>query len=212
MLGDGTYYTPEYWGSQQQLAVMASLRALIEAAPLFKPTMPRTGQPWSIWMTNLGDLGWVSDRNGYRYQDRHPISGQKWPAIPDILLQAWDDLTGYPAPPQCCLINYYDQAKSKMGLHQDRDEEAVDAPVLSFSLGDSAVFRMGGPQRKGPTQSLKLNSGDAFLFGGSARHYFHGIDRVLYGSSSLLSHTPDPDSPFTAGGRINLTLRRVTNP
>jgi len=212
MLGDGTHYTPEYWGLAQQRSVLAELNAALKSAPLFKPTMPRTGQPWSIWMTNLGGLGWVSDRQGYRYQENHPISGHKWPAIPESLLSAWADLTGYSAPPECCLVNYYDQERSKMGLHQDRDEEAVDAPVLSLSLGDSAVFRMGGPQRRGPTQSLKLHSGDAFVFGGPARHYFHGIDRVLCGSSTLLSDDPSASSPFSQGGRINITLRRVTKP
>ena len=89
-----------------------------------------------------------------------------------------------------------------MGLHQDRDEQDFDAPVLSLSLGDTAIFRVGGTSRGGKTVSLKLASGDALLFGGEARLAYHGIDRILAGSSGLLPQ----------GGRINLTLRRVTKP
>jgi alkylated DNA repair protein (DNA oxidative demethylase) len=208
MLGDGTKYIAEYWGRAVQNAILTDLAQGLAQAPFFRPTMPRTGQPWSIVMTNLGALGWVSDRDGYRYQEQHPQTDAAWPAIPASLIDLWFDVTGYRAPPECCLVNYYDQAQSKMGLHRDADEAALDAPVVSISLGDSATFRMGGTTRKGPTRSLKLHSGDVFMFGGPARHYFHGIDRIFHGSSTLLAE----HSAFAAGGRINLTLRRVTKP
>lgn len=201
---NGADYHAGYWSPEQQQAVLTALRPVLQAAPFFKPRMPRTNQPWSIMMSNAGETGWVSDVDGYRYQPTHPETGTSWPPIPDLLLQAWRDLTDYPAPPECCLINYYQGEKAKMGLHQDRDETDLTAPVLSFSLGDSAVFRVGGQTRRGATRSVKLHSGDAIILGGTARLSYHGIDRILPGSSQML--VPD----FPEGGRLNLTLRRVS--
>jgi alkylated DNA repair protein (DNA oxidative demethylase) len=163
--------------------------------------MPKSGRPFSVAMTNAGRFGWVSDRAGYRYAERHPGTGRPWPPIPAEILDLWREVTGYPAAPECCLVNYY-APDARMGLHQDRDEADFAAPVLSVSLGDSAVFRVGGRTRRGPTRSMTLHSGDIVVLGGEARLAFHGIDRVLGGSSRLL----------TRGGRINLTLRRVTRP
>ncbi|MGC6475971.1 MAG: alpha-ketoglutarate-dependent dioxygenase AlkB [Parvibaculales bacterium] len=208
MLGQGVEYHTEYWDKPSQLALMATLPAVFERAPLFKPHMPRSNRPWSIMMTNMGSYGWVSDVQGYRYQKHHPVTGDPWPALPDILLQAWDDLTAYPKPPECCLINYYQGPKAKMGLHQDRDEEDLSAPVVSFSIGDSAVFRVGGAQRRGATRSIKLHSGDALVLGGESRLNFHGIDRLLVGSSDIL--TQALPEVFPEGGRLNFTLRRVS--
>ncbi len=161
--------------------------------------MPKSGKPFSVEETNFGPLGWISDKDGYRYAPRHPVTDEPWPNIPPALLALWDDVAGYPAPPECCLVNLYRRA-AKMGAHQDRDEAATEAPVVSVSLGDSALFRFGGTTRKGPTQSVTLSSGDVLVFGGPARLMFHGIDRVIAGSSTLV-----PGS-----GRINLTLRRIT--
>jgi alkylated DNA repair protein (DNA oxidative demethylase) len=172
--------------------------ARVEKAPLYRPTMPKSGAPFSVDETNFGPLGWVSDREGYRYAKTHPVTGEPWPDIPPVLLALWDEVAGYPKPPECCLVNLY-RAGAKMGLHQDRDEQARDAPVLSISLGDAALFRIGGETRKGPTASVKLSSGDVLTFGGAARMAYHGIDKVIAGSSTLAP----------GGGRINLTLRRV---
>jgi alkylated DNA repair protein (DNA oxidative demethylase) len=174
---------------------------VIDEAPLYTPRMPRSGKPMSVKMTNCGPLGWMTDEAGYRYQSTHPETGRRWPPIPAIAMQAWHDLAGYPHPPQACLINYYD-AEARMGLHQDRDEQDFAAPVVSLSLGDTGLFRIGGTGRSDPTQSFRLASGDAAVLAGTARLAFHGIDRILPGTSTLL-----PD-----GGRINLTLRRVTRP
>ncbi len=196
----GVMHWPGWLDRAQQEALVADLREVVRAAPLFTPIMPRTGTPFSVRMSNCGTLGWVSDKlGGYRYQPLHPETGQPWPAIPPALLAAWAALAEFPHPPEACLINHY-VATAKMGLHQDRDEANFSAPVLSLSLGDTAVFRIGGTTRGGKTISLKLQSGDALLFGGPARLAFHGIDRVLPGSSTLLPQE----------GRINLTLRRVT--
>ena len=99
--------------------------------------MPRSGKPMSVRMTNCGPLGWVTDKErGYRYQATHPETGKPWPPIPPMLLDLWDAIARYPAPPEACLVNYY-AGDAKMGLHQDRDEEDFAAPVLSVSLGDT---------------------------------------------------------------------------
>jgi alkylated DNA repair protein (DNA oxidative demethylase) len=182
--------------AQQQL--LADLREILREAPLFQPVMPRTGKAFSVRMSNCGPLGWVSDVSGYRYQPTHPETGRPWPPMPESLLSLWRDLAAYDAPPDACLINFYD-AQARMGPHQDRDEVDFDAPILSVSLGDSCRFRHGGETRGGPTQSLRLDSGDILVFGGPARKMFHGVDRIFPGSSTLLSPP----------GRINLTLRRA---
>lgn len=156
----------------------------------------------SVRMTNAGPLGWITDKaRGYRYQAAHPMTGEPWPPIPPMLLALWAALSDYPHPPEACLINYYSGA-AKMGLHQDKDEEDFSAPVLSVSLGDTAIFRVGGTSRRDPTQKFELKSGDVFVLGGEDRLAYHGIDLVLPGTSALLPE----------GGRFNLTLRRVTKP
>lgn len=198
----GFKVVPDYLSAAAQADLIAELRELVAQAPFFRPVMPRSGQPFSVEMTNAGPLGWVSDRSGYRYQPHHPDSGAPWPAIPDSVLTAWNELTGYPAPPECCLVNLYRGEKARMGLHRDADEEDFSAPVLSLSLGDSAIFRLGGPTRRGPTQSVTLHSGTALILAGDARLAYHGISKVMAGTSRLL----------TGGGRLNLTLRRVTKP
>ncbi|MCU4179408.1 alpha-ketoglutarate-dependent dioxygenase AlkB family protein [Bosea sp. BH3] len=200
-IAPGVVHWPGRLAPAEQAALVAELRAVARKAPFFQPRMPKTGKPFSVRMTNCGPLGWVSDERGYRYQPEHPETGEPWPMMPAPLLALWEELSGYPHPPEACLINFY-AAGAKMGLHQDRDEQDFDAPVLSVSLGDAALFRIGGTTRGGPTSSFKLASGDVMLFGGEARLAYHGIDRILSGSSTLLPE----------GGRINLTLRRVTKP
>ena len=192
---------PGYLDRAGQQGLLSELCALIAAAPLYTPRMPRSGRPFSVRMTNCGPLGWVSDETGYRYQPTHPETGAPWPPMPAVLLEAWDDLSGCPHPPEACLINYYAPG-AKMGLHQDKDEADFAAPVLSLSLGDTALFRVCGRSRKDPTHAFELKSGDAVVLGGEARLAFHGVDRIIPGTSTLLPK----------GGRLNLTLRRVTPP
>lgn len=197
----GVRFVDGYLDAAAQAELLSELRAIIAAAPLFVPRMPRTGKPFSVRMTNCGPLGWVSDASGYRYQATYPETGRAWPALPDIVLDAWRDLSDYPHPPEACLINFY-VGEARMGLHQDRDEADFDAPVVSLSLGDEALFRVGGTARKDATTSFRLRSGDAVVLGGDARLAFHGVDRIYPGTSMLLGE----------GGRFNLTLRRVTRP
>jgi DNA oxidative demethylase len=196
--GPGAWLYPGLLSPERQNAILAALREAIAEAPLFAPTMPRTGQPFSVRMTNCGPLGWVSDSGGYRYQAVHPVTGRPWPPIPAAVAAIWAELLPEAPAPEACLVNYYASA-ARMGLHQDRDERALDVPVLSISLGDAARFRLGGVARNAPTRAFPLRSGDAFTFGGASRLAFHGVDRIEPGTSTLLAE----------GGRFNLTLRRV---
>ena len=198
---DGLRILPGYFDRPAQEALLAAVREVLRRAPLFTPRMPRSGKPMSVRMSNCGPLGWVTDERGYRYQPTHPETGVPWPPMPDIALAAWAALARYPHPPEACLVNFYGPA-ARMGLHQDRDEDDFSAPVVSFSLGDTCLFRVGGSKRSDPTRSLRLASGDALVLGGEARLAFHGVDRIMPGTSTLL-----PEA-----GRINLTLRRVTRP
>ena len=195
-------YFPQRLDRAAQGALLTEIRRIIAEAPLFTPTMPRSGKPMSVRMTNCGPLGWVTDKErGYRYQPTHPVTGKPWPKMPQVLLDLWNEVSRYPAPPEACLINYYAGA-AKMGLHQDKDEEDFVAPVLSVSLGDTGIFRVGGKSRKDATQTIELKSGDVVVLGGEDRLAHHGIDRIFPGTSDLLAE----------GGRFNLTLRRVTKP
>jgi alkylated DNA repair protein (DNA oxidative demethylase) len=180
-----------------QTDVMRLALAAFETAP---PARYETaqGKAMSVAMTSFGPLGWTSDKTGYRYADRHPGTGRPWPDMPQVLLDLWAELGDPEVPPDSALINLY-RGEARMGLHQDRDEADPRFPVLSISLGDTAVFRIGGTSRKDPTRSLKLSSGDVCRLSGPARLAFHGVDRILAGSSQL---TP-------GGGRINITLRRA---
>jgi DNA oxidative demethylase len=201
-LPEGVRYLPGWLDAEAQARLRDDIRAVVRAAPLFTPAMPRTGRPMSVRMTNCGPLGWVTDRDGgYRYQAVHPVTGEPWPPIPERLLRIWTEAGGYPAPPEACLVNYY-AGMAKMGLHQDRDEKDFDAPIVSVSLGDDCLFRVGGTKRGDPTLSIRLGSGDVIVLSGPARLAHHGVDRIYPGTSTLLEK----------GGRINLTLRRVGKP
>jgi alkylated DNA repair protein (DNA oxidative demethylase) len=198
-LAPGLRYFPDHFDRAAQEALVAAIRQVVAEAPLFVPRMPKTGKPMSVRMTNCGPLGWVTDKdNGYRYQPTHPETGRPWPAIPDALLALWKTVAGFEKPPEACLVNFY-EPEAKMGLHQDRDESEFGAPVVSVSLGDQCLFRVGGVSRSDPTRSFRLSSGDVFVFGGESRLIFHGVDRIYPGTSTLLKNP----------GRINLTLRRV---
>lgn len=201
VFANGLIHVPAYLDPQAQHALLLEIETALAAAPLFQPLMPKTGKAFSVRMSNCGALGWVSDRAGYRYQAAHPETCKPWPKIPALALAAWRDLAAYPLMPEACLINYYD-VSARMGLHQDRGEADLAAPVLSLSLGSSCIFRVGGTVRGGKTMGLELASGDAVVLAGGARLAYHGVARILSGTSSLLP----------GDGRINLTLRRVTRP
>lgn len=186
----------EFLDRDAQEALVADVRAIAKAAPMVSPITPG-GRKMSVQMTSGGALGWVTDRSGYRYQSQHP-SGSDWPAIPASVLKIWDEVSGVTRAPDCCLVNFYGEG-AKMGMHQDKDEGNFDWPVVSVSLGDDAQFRMGSVSRGGATESIWLKSGDVVVMGGAARLAYHGVDKIRFGSSTLLPK----------GGRINLTLRAV---
>ncbi|HEX8232404.1 MAG TPA: alpha-ketoglutarate-dependent dioxygenase AlkB [Caulobacteraceae bacterium] len=188
---------PAALSPQEQGSLVDEVLAAAEAAPFYRPVTPG-GKPMSVQMTNLGALGWVTGPAGYRYEPLHPVTGRPWPPMPARLLELWDRLADAPGPPDACLVNLYG-GDARMGLHQDRDEADFAFPVLSVSLGDTAVFRIGGPRRADPTRTIRLASGDVCVLSGPARLAHHGIDRVIPGSSRLIP----------GGGRLNLTLRRA---
>ena len=185
-----------YLNRSAQEEIVENIRDVIAKAPLFSPLTP-WGKPMSVGMSSAGKYGWYTDKKGYRYEDSHP-NGSPWPDIPSSVEEIWSTLVSEARNPDCCLINYYKET-AKMGLHQDKDEANFNWPVLSISLGDTGVFKVGGLSRKDPAQKIDLESGDVAILGGPARLAFHGIDRIKFGSSTLLSK----------GGRLNLTLRVV---
>lgn len=190
----GVLVWPEYLSKTRQNAILEDIRMVATDAPLRFYETPG-GHKMSVAMTAAGALGWTADRGGYRYREGY-AEGEAWPEIPASILAVWHELAGVDAVPDSCLVNYYGEG-ARMGLHQDKDEATLDWPVLSISLGDDALFRVGGLDRKSPTQSIWLKSGDVALLSGPARAAFHGIDRIKYGTSDLLRK----------GGRLNLTLR-----
>jgi alkylated DNA repair protein (DNA oxidative demethylase) len=194
----GVFLWRERFSPSQQKQLLDDVLTRLKQAPLYRPVMPGNGKPFSVEESNFGPLGWVSDKSGYRYQPVHPQTGAPWPAVPPLLLELWAGVNDGP-PPDCCLVNLY-RAGAKMGLHQDRDEKDISAAVIGVSLGDDALFRIGGVARGGKTAGVTLASGDVIAFGGPARLAYHGIDRIKPGSSRLVP----------GGGRLSLTLRRVS--
>ena len=201
-LPNGFAYYPGYLSRARQQELIDAVREAIDGeAPFFQNRMPRTGQPVSVVGSNFGPLGWIADVDGYKYTTVHPKTARSWPPMPPLLLQLWSTLTSYPATPEACLINWYREG-NKMGMHVDRDEQDIGAPIVSISLGDTARFRIGGTVRGGKTHCLKLSSGDVVVMAGAARQCYHGVDKIFPGTSTLVPK----------GGRINLTMRRVNLP
>lgn len=188
---------PGLLDQEAQAALAAEVWKGAQRAPFFRQATP-SGKPMSVEMTGFGPLSWISDARGYRYEPRHPLTGAPWPPIPEILLRLWKTHADPVTPPDACLVNLYRDG-ARMGLHQDRDEADFSFPVLSVSLGDTAIFRIGGTKRGGATRSVRLASGDVCLLAGEDRLAFHGIDRIVPGSSRLIE----------GGGRLNLSLRRA---
>ncbi len=183
--------------AEAQGQLVTEVMAAAEQAPFYAPMTP-WGKPMSVGQTSLGPLGWITDVKGYRYEPHHPVTGEPWPAMPERLLELWRTYADPEHPPDSCLVNLY-RGDAKMGMHQDSDEADLNAPVLGISLGDTAVFRLGGLARKDPSITFKLQSGDINVLAGGSRRAYHGVDRTLAGSSQLVP----------GGGRINLTLRRA---
>ncbi|MGB5086710.1 MAG: alpha-ketoglutarate-dependent dioxygenase AlkB [Methylocystis silviterrae] len=204
-IAPGAIHYPSFLDAAAQTALAEEIAKVTAAAPLYVSTMPKTGAPMSVRMTNCGALGWVSDKEaGYRYEPRHPQTGNPWPAMPQRLVELWNELAQYDKPPEACLVNVYDEA-ARMGLHQDKDESDFAAPILSLSLGADCRFKLGGTRRGERAKAFALSSGDALVLSGPARMRYHGVDRIL-----PTINTPLPEALAALGVRVNLTLRRVT--
>lgn len=179
------------------LAALSSITA--QAA--FRHMVTPGGFTMSVAMSNCGPLGWVSDRNGYRYSSVDPLTGQSWPAMPDCFLklaQTAAAKAGYQNfTPDACLINRY-EPKNKLSLHQDKDEKSPEYPIVSVSLGLPAIFQFGGLRRTDPVLKYALHHGDIVVWGGPSRLFYHGITPLKDGEHPLLGRT-----------RINLTFRKA---
>lgn len=179
-------------------ALIAAVSVIAAAAP-FRHMLTPGGRQIGVEMTNCGPLGWVSDRRGYRYQASDPLTGVTWPAMPELfqmLASRTAELAGYRGfCPDACLINRY-MPGVKMGLHQDRDELDLSAPIVSVSLGLPAIFQFGGPGRSDPVHRHELRHGDVVVWGGPSRLAWHGILTLKPGSH-----------PLTGSCRLNLTFR-----
>ena len=184
---------PGYLKAEAQRVMADDIRRIASAAPLFSPMTPY-GKPMRVRMTSAGKYGWFSDRSGYRYVPQHP-EGRAWPDIPDSVLSIWRDLVSVDRLPDCCLVNYYGE-ETKMGMHQDRDEADFAWPVLSVSLGDEALFRIGNTRRGGKTESVWLRSGDVVVMGGDARLVLSrcGSDPVRFFTAAIEGRSDQPDA------------------
>ena len=198
----GFRHLPLYFSPKEQAALIDCVKTAVKTAPFYQPTMPQTGAPLSVVMTNFGTLGWVTDKTqGYRYQTTHPKTGTPWPPLPDLLVKLWKEAADWPDLPEACLVNWYREG-SKMGPHIDSDELAVNAPVISISLGDPAMFRIGGPKRSGPTHRIKLMSGDVVIMGGASRQCYHSVSKIYYGQSALCLLYTSPSPRDQRGSRM----------
>ena len=180
----GLEYFPYYLSDRQINQLLRDIEYAINIAPLFNPIIPKTGRKFSVKVSNMVKVGWVSDQiGGYRYEEHHPTTNKKWPEISTNTLAIWHELTNLKASPDRCLINYYNNAK--MGLHVDNDEKDFYYPVLSISIGNSTLFRFEGLERSDKTKLIKLNNGDILIMRDKSRLIYYGIDRVYQSNLTL---------------------------
>ena len=185
----------------EQADLVQTVLGIADEAPFYTPTM-RGGAPFRVQITSAGVVGWTSDELGYRYVREHPGTKRPWPSIPDRtadLATAAATYAGFLGfKPDTCLVNLYRDG-SKRGLHRDDDELDKTAPIVSVSLGDTCKFRFGGASKSGPFTDWELRSGDIVVFGGPSRLAWHGVSKILRGTSGLVP----------GGGRLNLTIRKA---
>ncbi|WP_422824074.1 DNA oxidative demethylase AlkB [Xenorhabdus entomophaga] len=182
--------------------LLQNIMDIAENAP-FRHFMTRSGHMMSVSMTNCGQLGWISDKQGYRYTKNDPLSGQKWPKMPEMFQQLAQQAASQAGfidfIPEACLINRYHPG-SRLSLHQDKNEIDLSQPVVSVSLGLPATFLFGGLQRECPCQRVLLTHGDIIVWGGNSRLRYHGILPLKDGVTPW---------PLQDNVRYNLTFRRV---
>ena len=175
--------------------------ARVAATAPFRHLITPGGFRMSVAMTNCGELGWVSDRRGYRYDPVDPESGEHWPALPESFRAIARDAAARAGHdnfmPDACLVNCYAPG-ARLSMHQDRDEKDLRAPIVSVSLGLPATFLWGGDERADKSRKVALHHGDVVVWGGPSRLRFHGVLALK-----------DGEHPFAGGHRINLTFRKV---
>jgi DNA oxidative demethylase len=180
--------------------LIAALRDIAGLAP-FRHMVTPGGHSMSVAMTNCGNLGWVTDRSGYRYDANDPETGKPWPAMPAsfyrLAVEAAEQAGFSGFSPDACLVNRY-QPGARMSLHQDKDEKDFGAPIVSVSLGLPAVFLFGGLKRTDKPRRFRLEHGDVVVWGGPARLFFHGVAPLADGEHALMGRQ-----------RINLTFRKA---
>jgi len=185
---------------REAAALLAAVRKVTAAAP-FRNMITPGGLRMSVAMTNCGRAGWVTDRRGYRYEAADPMTGRRWPPIPESfreLAMRAADAAGFAGfEPDACLVNRYEPG-TRLSLHRDENERDLSAPIVSVSLGLPAVFLFGGLSRGDRTRRVPLESGDVVVWGGPARLTYHGIAPLAAG-----------EDPLTGQFRINLTLRKA---
>ncbi len=187
--------------ARDEAAALVTTVAEIAAAAPFRQMITPGGFRMSVAMTNCGAAGWVTDRRGYRYAPRDPLTGRAWPAMPEIfrdLARRAAEAAGFAdVTPDACLINRYEPG-ARLSLHQDKDERDASAPIVSVSLGLAAIFLWGGLRRNDRSRRVVMESGDVAVWGGPARFTYHGIAPLA-----------DAEHPLTGRARINLTLRKA---
>lgn len=197
-LADGAWLLRGF--AKDEATAMFDAVGRVAAAAPFRNMITPGGWRMSVAMTNCGGAGWVTDRRGYRYDRRDPANGRPWPPMPAIFrdMAGRAAAAGWPGfTPDSCLINRYEPG-SRLGLHQDRNERDFGQPIVSVSLGLPAIFLFGGAERSVRPRRFALESGDVVVWGGPARLFFHGVDRLA-----------DGFHPLTGRCRINLTLRKA---
>lgn len=189
----------------QQLRLVEMCRDIAKVAPFVTPVMP-SGQPFNCQQTSCGQVGWISDKNGYRYSRKQQASNKAFPEMPEALADLaihFANLVNEPTYlPDTCLINYYPASnKGKLGLHQDNSEANLKPAIISISIGDDCEFLIGGTKRSDALESIVLRSGDVLIMHGESRLAYHGVRKVIGGTA--------PAGLLKNGGRLNLTIRQV---
>lgn len=184
----------------QEAALLDAVSAITAISP-YRNLITPGGYRMSVAMTNCGELGWVSDRTGYRYDAIDPDTQRPWPQLPvlfrELALRAAETAGYADFQPDACLINRY-RPGTRLSLHRDQDEEDATAPIVSVSIGVPATFLWGGLRRGDKTARLRLDSGDVVVWGGPSRFIYHGVAPIK-----------ESVHPLTADERVNLTFRRV---
>jgi DNA oxidative demethylase len=199
-----------YLPIERQLIILEACRKVIKASKLFRPKFYGKAfvSDYALENVNCGTQAWTSTENGFRYAP-NDIEGNPLPPIPDEILEVVRELTPSNFQAENCLINFYQDRKidgrlklSHLGLHQDKTEKDLTAPIVSISLGQAAIFQIGGLNKSDPVSEVELISGDVVIMAGKSRNAFHGVKH-------LLPNTCPKDLGIKDESRINITIRQV---